>query len=285
MSPTVALLAAGSGRRFGAPKLLMPAGEGEVLLSRAASLALSVADRVLCVLPADAELHVAALAKLGSDRLILLENADAAQGMGTSVACAARVCLQRGLAADGLLVMPADLPTVDQAFLRRLVDAYAACDGCDAAAAEDKEGRLLAPAVLGPGLLPDISSLRGDEGARAILRRAGTRVAAVAIGEGEDIDDFRAFVRLARRLGWDRERLPDISWRDAPQGLAPPDGAWRVGSTLAASLAGHGPGISGFQAPGLVEGIRRILFAGESVFERLMLLRASALLSFADENW
>ncbi len=280
----VAVLAAGSGRRFGAPKLLMPAGEGEVLLTRAASLGLSVGERVICVLPPDADLHVAALEGLPGDRLLLLSNPDAAQGMGTSVAMAATACLSQGLHSEGLLIMPADVPTLDRRLLLRLIEAFAASDGCDAAAALDPQGRLLAPAILRPGLLPEIARLRRDAGARDILRRPGSRVVPVAIQDMSDIDDFDGYRRWARRLGWDRERLPEIAWQADSGALPPPDGQWRVGATLAVSYAGHGPGVSGVRMATMSRGVRRVLFAGEGTRDRLGLLRAAALLSLGDEN-
>ncbi len=284
MNVTVAVLAAGSGRRFGAPKLLMPAGEGEVLLSRAVSLGLSVGERVLCVLPSGADLHVAALEGLPRDRLVLLSNPDAAQGMGTSVAMAASACLSRGAAGEALLILPADLPTLDRRYLLRLIEAFAAGDGCDAAAALDPEGRLLAPAILRPGLLPEIAQLRGDAGARDILRRPGSRVVPVAIQDMSDIDDFDGYRHLAHRLGWDREPSPKIAWRADAEALPSPNGHWRVGATLAVSVTGHGPGISGMRMVAMPQGLRRALFAGDGTRDRLGLLRAAALLSLRDEN-
>lgn len=281
---TVAVLAAGSGRRFGAPKLLLPAGEGDVLLTRAVKLGLAVAERVLCILPAAAELHRAALRDLADERLTLLANPDADAGMGTSVARAARACLAQGLGSGGLLVLPADLEGVDPAFLVQLIDAYELTPGCDAAAAQDAEGRLMAPALLAPGLFGKVAALQADEGARAILRRAGSRVVAVACPGAEDIDDFASYRRVARRRGWDRETPPEVRFCARRDRALPLDGSWRVGSTLAASVRGHGPGISGFRCEGLASGIERALFAGEGVADRLLLLRAAALLSIADES-
>ncbi len=286
MSVSAALLAAGGGSRFGAPKLLLPAGPGEVLLSRAARLALAVAEQVLCILPEDAALHRAALAGLAGDRLTLVENPDAARGMGTSLALAAKTCLQRGLGGGGLLVLPADLPTVDGPFLHRLIAAFGDVDRCDAAAVQDRDGRLQAPAVLGPDLMTELVSLQADEGARAFLRRPGAKVVAVAFeGELEDIDDIDAYRRLARRLGWDREEAPVVSWLDAwPPRADPSAGGWRIGATLAMPVPGHGAGISGYAGQRLPDGVVRVLCSGEKAEDRLQLLRTAALLSLRDES-
>ncbi len=286
MSVTAALLAAGSGQRFGLPKLLLPAGPGEVLLSRAARLALAVADDVLCVLPADAALHRAALAGLADDRLTLLENPDAPRGMGSSLALAARTCLERSWSSEGLLVLPADLPDVDALFLSRLMAAFRSEAACDASAARDHLGRLQAPAVLRPRLLAELVSLEADEGARAILRRPGSKVLAVAFqGELADIDDPAAYRRAALRLGWDREEAPAVTWLEAPPPLTDVAArGWRIGATLALPVPFHGPGISGYARERLPQGVLRVLCSGERPEERLELLRAAALLSLHDES-
>lgn len=288
MSLTVALLAAGSGRRFGAPKLLMPAGPGEVLLSRAARLALTVGGRVLCVLPLGADVHRLALADFRREGLLLLENRDAEQGMGTSLALAAKTCLEQGLGDEGMVVLPADLPGIDRSFLLQLITAYAAASDCDAAASRDGEGRLLAPAVLGPRLMPHLASLGADEGARSLLRRPGSRVVAVPLPRDvEDVDDFCAYRRLALREGWDREEAPQVLWRedlDPDTKWALDEAGFRIGATLAVSRPGCGPGISGQRGQSLPSGIRRVLLAGQDPEDRLQLLRVAALLSLGDES-
>lgn len=281
---TAVVLAAGEGRRFGAPKLLLPAGPGEVLLTRAVRLALTSARRVLVILPQDAGLHRRVLSGIEVGRRTLLVNPDAERGLGTSLALAAQAVFPTG---DDLLVLPADLPALEALDLRHLAEAFARCRDCAAAAAQGAIGQAQAPAVLGNALLADLTSLDADIGARAILRRAGARVTLVQMtAAAEDVDDFAAYRRVARRLGWDREPPSDVMWRDRLQGPAvdPAAGAWRTGQSLAALAPSQEPGLTGYRGPGLPPGVRRILFGGVTVDERLQLLRTATLLSLRDEN-
>ena len=284
----VALLAAGGGRRFGAPKLLMPAGPGETLLSRALRLALAVGDRVLCVLPGDAALHRAAISTLAQPRILFLENPDADRGMGTSLALAARAAVALGERLEALLVLPADVPGLEGRDLTGLVHAFRGTEGVDAAAAVDVEGRLGAPAVLAGHLMPDLFDLAGDAGARTLLRRDGTRVVPVPLDRvDQDIDDFAAYRRLALREGWDDEQPATVLWRDdlareAEQSCA--GKAWRIGDSLAAGPSQEGRGILGFRGPVLPRGVKRVLFAGDTVPERLALIRTAALLALRDDD-
>jgi len=283
---TVALLAAGGGRRFGAPKLLLPAGPGEVLLTRAARAALSLDADVLCILPPDAALHRAALRPLAQGRLRLVENPAAGDGMGTSLAAAAQIWGVAASGRDGLLALPADLPTIDAALLERLVGLYLADEDCLAAAVRDASGRLMAPAVLGAGLLPELASLGQDEGARSVLRRGGARTAALDLAEGlEDVDDFAAYSRTAVRLGWQREHPPAVAWRETslPGPPAVPPGAWRVGGSVAWPVPGEAA-LCGYHSHDLPDGVRRVLWTGTGPGAQLRLLRAAALLSLQDET-
>jgi CTP:molybdopterin cytidylyltransferase MocA len=278
------VLAAGQGLRFGAPKLLLPAGPREVLLTRAVRLALATVERVIVILPQDARLHRWALAGIGSNRLTLLENPDAARGMGTSLALAAHAVRET---TDDLLVLPADLPELEIADLRRLMAAFAETPARSAAAAQDAVGLAVAPAVLSGTLLPALMALDADIGARAILRRAGADVTLVAMpGCAGDVDDFAGYRRVARRLGWDRELPQDVTWRDTlPAGaFEAAQRGWRVGGTLVDLRTGAGAGIEGYRGHGLPHAARRIIFGGESERERLQLLRTAALLSLRDES-
>ena len=284
----VALLAAGGGRRFGAPKLLMPAGPGETLLSRAARLALDVGDRALCVLPRDAALHRAAIRSLMQPRLLLRENPDSDRGMGTSLALAARAAVALGERLEALLVLPADVPGLDRTDLTGLLDAFRGTQGVDAAAAVDAEGRLGAPAVLAGRLMPELFDLGWDEGARALLRRAGTHVVRVPLARvSQDVDDFAAYRGLALREGWDEEQPETVIWRDDLTGEAEQScagQAWRIGGSLAVVRNLGGQGILGFRGRGLPDGVKRVLFAGDTVLERLALIRTAALLALRDED-
>lgn len=155
------ILAAGSGRRMGGPKALLRV-EGDTLLRRTARAALeagcSPVVAVVGAWPAGLdELDVQTLPNPGAD-----------EGMASS--------LRLGIAAlppdaQGVLVLAVDQPAVDAALLRDLL-ALADCDP-ERPAACAYAGTLGIPAVLPRRLFPDLLTLRGDRGAKAILLREG----------------------------------------------------------------------------------------------------------------
>jgi len=172
------VLAAGSARRFGGGKLTA-AFAGRPLIEGALAAAFATQARsVVVVTGADAaSVAEAARAFAGrtgrSDRLRLVHAEDHAEGMGAS--------LRRGvqaLPADaaGVFVLLGDMPRLPHAVMDDLARAVRA--GASAAAPVFK-GERGHPVLFGAGLLPQLATLSGDEGARAILRGLGDRLALI----------------------------------------------------------------------------------------------------------
>jgi molybdenum cofactor cytidylyltransferase len=72
--------------------------------------------------------------------------------------------------AEGAFVFLGDMPRAPRAVLQPLAQAIA--EG-HAAAAPVFQGRRGHPAVFARALFPDLAALRGDQGAKAVLERAG----------------------------------------------------------------------------------------------------------------
>ncbi|NVB85586.1 MAG: NTP transferase domain-containing protein, partial [Kofleriaceae bacterium] len=70
---------------------------------------------------------------------------------------------------DGVAVFTCDQPRLSVAHARALVDAFRAGGG--AAVASRYEGTLGVPAVFGRARYAELFALRGDQGARSLLRR------------------------------------------------------------------------------------------------------------------
>jgi molybdenum cofactor cytidylyltransferase len=172
------------------PKVLQLVG-GRSMVARAAAAALACRSfaAVAVVVGADAEsIECALRAELGPDaeRLCVVRNPSPADGQASS--------LRLGVAAlpTGCdpVVLLADQPWVTVETLARVVDA-AATHPRAAGVGLSVEGVVGPPVLLHRSLRPQIDSLTGDTGARALLRRYPTRVVAVpALGdEASDIDD------------------------------------------------------------------------------------------------
>ena len=153
------LLAAGQGKRFGAGKLLHPLADGT-------PLALAAARRLQVALPhciavvADTEGDLARhLARLG---LQVVANPQAAQGMGTSIACG----VAASATARGWVIALADMPWVPPAVIREVADALAQGADIVAPACQGRRGHPVGFAARHGAAL---QQLRGDAGARGII--------------------------------------------------------------------------------------------------------------------
>ncbi len=159
------LLAAGRGRRFGRDKRWVALADGPMALVAARSLRLAC-DTVLVVVRAGDDALADAVERLGC-RAVACAAAD--QGMGHSLAAGVGASRQAG----GWLIALADMPFVRPATHRIVRDALAA--GAVVARAWH-EGRPGHPVGFGAGWGEALSALRGDSGARDLVRQAGATV-------------------------------------------------------------------------------------------------------------
>mgnify|MGYP000573685108 CR=1 FL=1 len=172
------LLAAGSGRRFGGGKLLAPWGDG-VLLDAALAAAFSAPVRRVTVVTGAGSDQVSEIARDHARRigreadLRLVHAPDHAEGMGASLRAGAA-----SLPADtsGVFVFLGDMPRIPKAVLGPLSQALA---GGARAAAPVFAGKRGHPALIGAELLPDLLTLSGDAGARAVLQGLGSELVLV----------------------------------------------------------------------------------------------------------
>lgn len=155
------LLAAGEGKRFGADKLMHPLADGTpIAVASARHLVQALPGAVAVVRSAQSELAK----RLKAEGLAIVECADAAEGMGRTLAAGVRATAD----AAGWVVALADMPFVQTASISTV--AAALRDGAPLAAAAYREQRGH-PVGLGARYREELAGLRGDQGARAILHR------------------------------------------------------------------------------------------------------------------
>ena len=171
------VLAGGAGVRFGGGKLTAPWGDGALIDGALASAFAAPVRAVTVVIGADAGVEAAVRAYAEhagqSPRLRVVHCPEHAEGMGAT--------LRTGVAslpadAAGVFVFLGDMPRVPVAVLPKLADAVAA--GAPAAA-PTFEGQRGHPVLFARALFPGLLALTGDEGARAVLRSLGDRLALV----------------------------------------------------------------------------------------------------------
>jgi molybdenum cofactor cytidylyltransferase len=185
------VLAAGAATRFGSPKQLAQVN-GRPMLHLAVARAVEIAGQsVTVVLGANAAELAPLLRHTGASLVI---NRDWAEGMGSSVrAGVARI----PAAADGALLLLADQPAVTADDLRRLVDAWRRQPRCIAAAYY--AGTAGVPAIFPREDFAALSCLRGDTGARALLKGAAERLVRVPLSSAAlDIDTPEDLLKLQK---------------------------------------------------------------------------------------
>ena len=175
------VLAAGAGARFGGGKLMAP-WRGGVLLDAALATAFATrAAEVIVATGADARIEGAARAfaeRSGqAGRLRLVHAPDHAEGMGASLRAGARA-----LPADcgGVFVFLGDMPRIPPQVLPRLIEALARGGEAAAPVFEGERGH---PVLFGPGLIPALRGLTGDQGARAVLAGLGPAFVKVPVDD------------------------------------------------------------------------------------------------------
>jgi molybdenum cofactor cytidylyltransferase len=169
----VVVLAAGASTRFGSPKQLVRL-HGRPLLHLAVSRAVEVAGQAVTVVLGANAADLAPLLRHTPAAVIV--NRDWAEGMGSSV----RAGLARVPAtADAVLLMLADQPAVTAEDLRRLVGTWRRQPQCIVAAYYD--GITGVPAIFPREDFRALAALRGDAGARALLKRGGERLVRVPL--------------------------------------------------------------------------------------------------------
>jgi len=158
------LLAAGYSRRFGSNKLLqaLPAGSTRAGMP----IALAAAHHLLEALPdslAVVRPRAQKLGKLLRDvgcKTVVCKNVS--EGMGTSLAAGVRSAPE----ADGWVIALADMPFVLPDTIRSVAQALRAGAAMVAPSFRGERGH---PVGFSRRYFPELSALRGDEGARALL--------------------------------------------------------------------------------------------------------------------
>lgn len=175
------ILAAGASKRFGSPKQLVRV-DGQSLLQRAVAHATEqLGHSVTVVLGAHAA-EIAATLPSGSAGVLINRNWQ--EGIGSSIRCGVQ---RLPGACDGVLIALADQPLVVAETLRRLIAGWR------------RQPRQIVASHYGsvtgvPAIFPrwcfgDLASLRGDQGARAVIRRYADHVVRLAHPEAAvDID-------------------------------------------------------------------------------------------------
>ena len=185
----LAILAAGSSRRFGADDKLVAPLKGEML-------GLHMSDRLAGgnfrhkFVISSAKDHACATGWKQAGFEIAV-NADASDGMGTSLALAAKLASDHS--AKGLLICLADMPLVPLEHIHEMLSCFESA-GKKGRIASSGAGHISPPAIFGKDDFPELMQLNGDIGARHLLAEA--EMIDLPAHQLADIDDPEALQRL-----------------------------------------------------------------------------------------
>jgi molybdenum cofactor cytidylyltransferase len=175
------LLAAGASKRFGSDKLMHPlAGQTPVAVAALANLRAAIPHVIAVVRPGVTALENC-LSEAGAT-VILCANAD--EGMGASLATAV------GASGDvaGWVIALADMPYIRPETISKIAASLAAGAAIVAPAYRGERGH---PVGLSARFRAQLQALRGDEGARSVLRENAGLVTLIEVddpGICRDID-------------------------------------------------------------------------------------------------
>jgi CTP:molybdopterin cytidylyltransferase MocA len=185
------VLAAGSGSRFGATAKQLAELDGIPLLEHAlrAVEAVPAIDRIVLVLGARAK-EIRAGVDLGQAEPVVCE--DWAEGQAASLRCG----IAAVAGADAAVLTLGDMPRITPQVIARFAD-LAAEHGAQARARAVYDGAPGHPVVLGSAYFEQLAALRGDVGARDVLKAIGAHpIECSHLCEAADVDTPEALERL-----------------------------------------------------------------------------------------
>lgn len=185
------ILAAGGSARLGRPKQLVRIGHDAVLRRVVGAADAAEGDTVSIVLGAEAA-QITPLFKNSSASILI--NRDWREGIAASIRCGLKSC---GPGVDAVMVLLGDQYAVTGADLKRLVDAWRARQTLIAASLYDTQ--LGVPAIFPRWCFSELLELRGNQGAKLLIRRYADRVTSVLMPNAAlDLDTREDLRRISQ---------------------------------------------------------------------------------------
>lgn len=188
------ILAAGKSSRLGSPKQLLHYN-GKNLLQISIDAALeSFAEKVIVVLGAEKEQIEQ---NLDESKIYLIHNTNWESGMASSIHSALENLKNILPDADGAIFMVCDQPFVNAELLNKLIDKHIESE--KKIIASSYEDTLGTPSLFHKSLFEELSELKGDVGAKSLIKKYKDDTESVAFELGSiDIDTRENYINLLK---------------------------------------------------------------------------------------
>ncbi|WP_136481337.1 nucleotidyltransferase family protein [Cognatitamlana onchidii] len=163
----IAILAAGVSTRMGSPKQLLKWGEKSLMHHAIETSKATKTKEIFIVLGAN---HETISSELKETNVSIIINYEWRQGLGKSIACAARFVMDSNKRVDGLLVVLVDQPFVTTSFLKNMLTNFGT-DNKEIVATHYNDYKIGAPALFDKTYFKALSLLSGDEGANSLIKK------------------------------------------------------------------------------------------------------------------
>lgn len=161
----VLVLAAGGSSRMGVSKQLLPWGKTTLLAHCLATIIKLEHSHQFVVLGAEIRKIEKSIAHLP---VTILNNESWERGLGNSISFGVNKIKYAPANYQGILVLLADQPLIDHAYLRSMISLFSDTNSIVASAYAD--GKIGVPALFGRHYFNELSELSGDGGARSVLQ-------------------------------------------------------------------------------------------------------------------
>jgi len=192
------LLAAGTSRRMGRLKQLLPIGEFSLIESILGEALRSLLDPVILVLGHQGDRIIRNIRPplCNDPKLLIIDNPDYKEGLSTSIITGLSTVEEEY---DQVMFLLSDMPYLSTSIINHLINKYRKC-GKDLCAFKIGERRSL-PVIVGRKYYSDIHRLTGDIGARELFDKYAAEVALIDAPKGyqdQDLDtpeEYEAYLK------------------------------------------------------------------------------------------
>lgn len=189
----VLLLAAGKSSRFGSPKQLLKWKNSNLLQHAIKTASDSNASDVFLVLGAN---YDQIMEMIHTDSVEVIRNQSWEKGLGNSIAFGVNQILEKEIKVDGILLMLADQPLIDSDYLNSIIDTFEVGTN-QIIASSYLNGKKGVPVLFDKCFFEQLSNIKGDKGAKALLDNYANKVISVDGGNNLlDIDTFDDYEKL-----------------------------------------------------------------------------------------